>query len=57
MTLPAWSFSSIKTFEQCPKKYYHLKVAKDFKEQETEAMHYGTRFHEAAEFYIKDGTP
>ena len=55
--LPAWSFSSIKTFVQCPQKYYHLKVVKDVKEQETEAMHYGTRFHEAAEFYIKDGTP
>ena len=24
-----WSFSSLKTFQQCPKKYYHTKVAKD----------------------------
>ena len=28
----AWSYSSIKTFEQCPKKYYHLKVLKDVKD-------------------------
>jgi hypothetical protein len=56
--IPAWSFSSIKTFDQCPKKYYHLKVAKDFQEdQNAEHLIYGTRFHEAAEFYIRDNTP
>lgn len=55
--LPAWSFSSIKKFEQCPKQYYHVKVLKQYKEPETEAMRYGTEFHEAAEFYIRDGTP
>lgn len=52
-----WSFSSIKLFEQCPRKYHHLRILKDHSEPETEAMLYGTRFHEAAEFYIKDGTP
>ena len=56
--IPAWSFSSIKTFDQCPKKYYHLKVAKDFQEdQNADHLIYGTRFHEAAEFYIRDNTP
>jgi CRISPR/Cas system-associated exonuclease Cas4 (RecB family) len=56
--IPAWSFSSIKTFEQCPKKYYHLKVAKDFQEdQNVEHLTYGKLFHEAAEFYIRDNTP
>jgi hypothetical protein len=51
-TKAAWSFSSIKTFDQCPKKYYHLKVAKDYKEPESEAMYYGTAFHQAAEDYV-----
>lgn len=52
-TKPAWSFSSIKTFDQCPKKYYHLKVAKDYKEDfETEPILYGNEFHKAAEEYI-----
>lgn len=55
--IPTWSYSSIKLFDQCPKKYYHLRVAKDVKEPETDAMLYGTLFHEAAELYIKDGTP
>ena len=53
-TKPAWSFSSIKTFDQCPKKYYHLKVAKDYEENfETEAILYGNEFHKAAEEYVK----
>lgn len=50
---PAWSFSSIKTFDQCPKKYYHLKVAKDYEENfQTEAILYGNEFHKAAEDYV-----
>ena len=44
-------------FDQCPKKYYHLRVAKDIKEPESEAMLYGTAVHEAAEHYMRDGTP
>jgi len=57
MSIKPWSFSKIKSFEQCPKKFYHLKVSKDYKEPETEAMYYGTAFHLAAEEYIRDGTP
>lgn len=55
--MTAWSYSSIKTFDQCPKKYYHLKVAKDVKDIPGEAALYGTAVHEAAEHFIKDGTP
>ncbi len=54
--MTAWSYSSIKTFEQCPKKYFHLKVAKDVKDEPGEAADYGTAVHEAAELFIKDGT-
>ena len=50
---PTWSFSSIKTFDQCPKKYYHLKVAKDYTENfDTQPILYGNEFHKAAEEYI-----
>ena len=55
--MTAWSYSSIKTFEQCPKKYYHLKVAKDVKDEGGEAAQYGVEAHEAAENFIKHGTP
>lgn len=52
-----WSFSSLKTFQQCPKKYYHTKVAKDIKEPDTTATLYGKSMHTAAEEYIRDGVP
>jgi CRISPR/Cas system-associated exonuclease Cas4 (RecB family) len=55
--MTAWSYSSIKTFDQCPKKYFHLKVAKDVKDEGNEASIYGNDAHEAAEHYIKHGTP
>lgn len=58
MKLPPWSFSSIKTYDQCPKKYYHLRVVKDVKEDDNkEHLLYGKQFHEAAEKYIRDGEP
>jgi len=50
-----WSYSSITLFQQCPKKYYHLRVAKDIVEPETEVLLYGKRVHEAAEKYVRDG--
>tara|TARA_R110000824_G_scaffold24565_3_gene86456 strand:+ start:67 stop:732 length:666 start_codon:yes stop_codon:yes gene_type:complete len=53
----AWSYSSIKTFEQCPKKYYHLKILKDIKDSGNTATIYGQQVHQAAEDYVKDGTP
>lgn len=52
-----WSFSSLKTFQQCPKKYYHTKVAKDVVEPPTQATLYGSSAHTAAEEYIRDGKP
>jgi hypothetical protein len=55
--MPTWSYSSIKTFDQCPKKYFHLKVVKDVKDEPGEAADYGTAVHEAAELFITQGTP
>lgn len=52
-----WSFSSLKTFQQCPKKYYHTKVARDVVETGSEATRYGTAMHAVAEEYVRDGTP
>lgn len=56
MKVPAWSYSSITLFDQCPKKYYHLRVAKDIKEPDSEAMLYGKDLHLAAENFMRDGT-
>ena len=50
----SWSYSSISLFKQCPKKYYHLKVAKDYIEPQSQAMSYGTIVHKAAEKFVRD---
>lgn len=42
-----WSYSTLSTYEQCPKKFYHLKVAKDVKEEESEAQSDGKYIHDA----------
>jgi len=57
VSITPWSFSRLKSFEQCPKQFYHVKVLKDYTEKETEAMRYGTQAHLVAEEYIRDGKP
>ena len=53
----SWSYSSIKLYDQCPKKYYHLRVVKDVKEPPTDVIIYGKEFHSAAEHYVRDNVP
>ena len=52
-----WSYSSIKTFQQCPKKYFHLKVAKDVQDTGSEATRYGNEVHKAADDYVQNDVP
>ena len=52
-----WSYSAISTFKQCPKKYYHLKVARDVVDAGSAATQYGQDVHKAAEENVKNGTP
>ena len=53
----AWSYSSLKTFDQCPKKYFHLRIKKDYKDEDSTATIYGKELHKAAEDFISLGTP
>ena len=56
--LKTWSYSAATTFEQCPKKYYHLYVAKDVKQDnDSPVLKYGNEVHKACELYIKNGKP
>jgi len=52
-----WSFSSIKTYETCPRKYMAEKVTKEVPYTDTEATIYGKDIHKACEDFIQDGTP
>ena len=51
----ALSYSAIKQYENCPRQYYEVRVLKKHPRQETEATIWGTKVHEAAELYIRDG--
>lgn len=50
-----WSFSSLKDFVGCPKRYYEIKVAKNFETKTTHALIYGKEVHSALENYVRDG--
>lgn len=52
-----WSYSSLALYQQCPKKYYHLKVAKDIKEELGEAITFGNEIHKIAEEYVAKDKP
>lgn len=55
--MTAWSYSSIKAFDQCPRKYYHTRVAKDVVDKPGPEAQYGTDVHAAAEAFVKSGAP
>ena len=57
MKQPAWSHSSLKDFEGCQRRYYEVKVLKNYPFTETEATRYGNQVHQAIEDYIRDGKP
>lgn len=52
-----WSFSSLKDFTGCPKRYFEVKVAKNFESKITHAITYGKEVHSALENYVRDGAP
>ncbi len=43
--LAAWSYSRIKSFEECPKAFWHVSVNKDIPFQETDATRFGKESH------------
>jgi len=53
----AWSYSQLKNYETCPKRYYHYNVAKDVQEPETDQLRDGNALHKAFENRIKHATP
>src|ERR1017187_7940940 len=55
--MPAWSFSSLNDFMNCPRSYQLKRVTKECKQGETEAMRHGTTMHEHLEFRVKNKKP
>jgi CRISPR/Cas system-associated exonuclease Cas4 (RecB family) len=52
-----WSYSSLKDYTGCPKRYYEIKVAKNYEVPTSQQMLYGKEVHKALEDYVRDGTP
>ena len=54
MTQLSHSYSSLKMYENCPKRYYHQKVTKEVTDSGSEATRYGSRVHRALEERLLD---
>lgn len=53
MTKPLpWSHSAMSDFLNCPKQYYHKRVAKDVQDTQGEAALWGDRVHKFFEYHI-----
>lgn len=57
MKLAAWSYSALMMFEQCPKKYFHLYVQKDHKDEDSEWSAEGKFIHDAMYKRVVKGEP
>jgi len=53
----AWSYSALTTYEQCPKKYFHLYVAKDVKDEDSSFSADGKIIHDAMKLRVINGKP
>lgn len=48
----AHSYSAIKDFAGCPRRYHRVRIVRDVRSQETDATRYGTDVHKAFEDFI-----
>lgn len=53
----ALSFSGIKDFKGCARRFHSVKVLKQYVSAETEATRYGKLVHSALELFVRDGDP
>lgn len=53
----AWSYSKLKNYETCPKRYYNVDVARVVKEEESEQLQYGNTLHKVIAEAISGKAP
>lgn len=56
MNMP-WTFSHLDAFETCPRQFYEVKVARNYKDARNEHNIWGDEVHKALEARIKSNTP
>lgn len=54
---PAWSYSRLEAFANCPKRFLEIQVLKNVKEGETQEQKYGKDLHKAMELRIGENKP
>lgn len=52
----SWSYSALKNFETCPRRYHAYNVAKDVVEPQSEAIRHGHAVHQAFDARVAKGT-
>ena len=52
----SWSWSQLKNWRDCPKRYYHVDVLRDVKREESEQLKAGNIVHKVLEQRIGQGT-
>jgi hypothetical protein len=55
--MPAWSYSSLSSYETCPRRHYETRVAKTVKEPEGLPLVLGNAAHKVLELAVSKGTP
>lgn len=53
----SWSYSKLKNYKTCPRRYKAIDVDKRFKDEDSEALVWGNQVHKAFEERISKGTP
>ena len=51
----SWSYSKLKNFESCPKRFWHVDIKKDFREEEGEQLQWGNAVHKGLANTISKG--
>lgn len=57
MKRTGWSYSSLSSYELCPKKYYHERIAQDTPRIESEAATRGSEIHSHIERFLLGAIP
>lgn len=52
-----WSFSSLQSYETCPRRHYLTRITKQVVEKQTTATMYGNEVHRALEKYVGGEAP
>lgn len=53
----SWSYSKLKNFDTCPRRYHEVDVRKRFKEDESDTLRWGNEVHKHMAARLKDTTP